>query len=357
MRLPEPVIAVDEALHDLYARIPFSRFLNPTNAPEARAAFLEGRRAPPFQYQPAVWADEELRRLDALNPPDDHPMGLLLLRAIEGTMLFIRALRDRSPEAFDDLARISDWYPDESTLRAAVQEVPADDNAELSVRALDMVEALRVGLAERSLEGWQVETDTVMSARVLVDGAKKLLRVSPHARFRRRDIKRLIVHEIEVHAVRAANGLHQPLKLFSTGLPGSLDTEEGLALVAEERAGVASPGTAWRQGLVARAVVWGREMGFRELYDRIARDAGPGLAWGIAERLKRGLGDPSGPGVYAKDVVYYYGIRRVRAWLEAGNPVAHLYVGKVGIDDPVADWLAEGLVTLQPVPSTFLAPP
>lgn len=352
-RLPEPVLAVDAALHDLYARVHFSRFLNPTNAREARVAFLEGRHAPPFQYHVADWADDELRRLDAMNPPEDHPMGLLLLRAIEGTTLFVRALRDRSPEAFDDLARLSDWYPDDATLRAAVLEIPADDHSEMSVRASEMVEALRQGLAERGLAGWVVETDPVMSARVLVDGAKRLLRVSPHARFRKRDVERLIVHEIEVHAIRTANGLHQPLKLFSTGLPGSMDTEEGLALVAEERAGVASPGTAWRQGLVTRAVMWGRELGFRELYDRVAHEAGPGLAWGIAERLKRGLGDAGQPGVYAKDVVYYQGIRRVRAWLAAGNPVAHLYVGKVGLDDPVTEWLNEGLVTLQPVPATF----
>lgn len=353
MRLPDPVVAVDEALHDLNRRIHFNRYLNPLNATEARAAFLEGRAAPPFQYRPADWADDELRLLDSLDPPADHPLGQLLLRSVEGSTLFVRALRDRSAEAFDDLARFSRWYPDEATLRAAREETPADDHTEMSVRAPEMVQALRDGLAERGLEGWRVETDPIMSARVMVDGAKKLLQVSPNTRFRPRDVRRLIVHEIEVHAIRTANGLAQPLKLFSTGLPGSIETEEGLALYAEERAGVASPGTAWRQGLVARAVVWARDMGFRELYEQISREAGPGLAWGISERLKRGLAEPGAPGVYAKDVVYYTGLRRVRSWLGAGNPISHLYVGKVGIDDPVALWLDSGFVKLQPVPSTF----
>ena len=76
-----------------------------------------------------------------------------------------------------------------------------------------------------------------------------------------------------------------------------------------------------------------------ELYERIASEAAPGLAWGVSERLKRGLADPSRPGVYAKDIVYYRGSRRVRAWVQAGNPVRNLYVGKVGLDDPVQQWL------------------
>ena len=33
--------------------------------------------------------------------------------------------------------------------------------------------------------------------------------------------------EVEVHALRANNGQQQALKIFSTGLPNSLETEEG----------------------------------------------------------------------------------------------------------------------------------
>ena len=192
-----------------------------------------------------------------------------------------------------------------------------------------------------------------MSARVLVDSAKRLLRVNSRARFRERDIEKLVVHEIEVHAVRASNGAAQPLHLFATGLPGALETEEGLALLAEERAGAVAPGSAWRQGLVVQAIEWARTMGFRELYEAICDAGGQGLAWGVSLRLKRGLADPGAPGVYAKDVVYYKGARRVRAWLEAGHPVEHLYVGKVSIDHPVEAWLEAGLLSLMPVPQVF----
>jgi len=351
--LPAPLLHADRALHALHQRRSFSQHLNPLNGPEASRSFRSGAEAPPFRYRPTTWADEELRCLDALDVPEDHPFAVLMNQAIQGTGLFIRALRDRSPAAFDALARHNRWYPNEETLIAAQSEQRARDRAPFALGASVMIDALRDALAERGLADWRVEEDPVMSARVLVDGAKRLLRVSPNARFRQRDIARLVVHEIEVHAIRATNGQNQPLKLFATGLPGSLETEEGLALYAEECSGSASPGTAWRQGVVVQAVDWARRMGFRDLYERIASEAAPGLAWGVSERLKRGLADPSKPGVYAKDIVYYRGARRVRAWVQAGNPVRNLYVGKVGLDDPVQHWLDVGLITLQPLPRVF----
>lgn len=354
--LPPAILEADEALHSLYERVHFFRHLNPVNAPEARMAFRRGEKAPPFQYRPAVWADRELRVLDALVLPQDHPFGVLMAQAIEGARLFILALRDRSPQAFDALARFNGWYPTPGELLAAREEPFGRDLAPSTIGAQSMIRALRKALVERGLLGWRVDLDTIMSARVLVDGAKREIKVRPSASFRRQDVPRLVAHEIEVHATRASNGAKQALSIFSTGLPGSLTTEEGLALYAEEQVGASSPGTAWRQGVVLQAVEWARELGFFELHQRIAREADPGLAWGISERLKRGLADPGAPGVYAKDAVYYQGYRRVTEWIDDGGALALLYVGKVGLADPVQQWLDQGLITAQPVPELFGLP-
>lgn len=354
--LPPAILDADQALHSLYERVHFFRHLNPVNAPEARMAFRRGETTPPFQYRPAIWADRELKLLDALAPPQDHPFGVLIGQAVEGARLFILALRDRSPQAFDALSRFNGWYPTADELRQAKEEPFGRDLSPSTIGAQSMIRALRKALLERGLLGWRVDLDTIMSARVLVDGAKREIKVRPSASFRRQDVPRLVAHEIEVHATRANNGGKQPLSIFSTGLPGSLATEEGLALYAEEQVGASSPGTAWRQGVVLQAVEWARELGFFELHQRIAREADPGLAWGISERLKRGLADPGAPGVYAKDAVYYQGYKRVTEWIDAGGELSHLYVGKVGVADPVQQWLDEGLITQQPVPRLFGQP-
>ena len=121
-------------------------------------------------------------------------------------------------------------------------------------------------------------------------------------------------------------------------------------MVAEETAGTASPGVLARQSEVCKAIDEAKHMGFRELHGRISERASPGLAWGICLRIKRGLSKPGEPGVYAKDSVYLAGRNKVRAWLANGGDIRKLYVGKVGIEDPIDQWIDQGWVTHQPVP-------
>ncbi len=350
--LPAPVLEADRVHHTILEEVAFSRHLNPENEAEARAAFKAGAEAPPFVYRPLLQADDLLRRLDAVEPPRDTPAGLLVGRCMDDTRLLIRALRDRTAEAFDALARSAGWYPTPADLAHRFPE-PAPDLERAQIGAYAMIAELQAALDERGLSGWRVESDAVMSARVLVDSAKRVLRVHPGARFRPRDLRRLVVHEVDVHAVRAHNGERQSLRCFSTGLPGALVTEEGLALLAEERAGVASPGVLSRQQLVARAILMARELGFRDLFHWIERQGGADLAWGISLRVKRGLGAPGSPGVYAKDSVYLRGRMAVASWLAEGRPIAHLYVGKVHHEDPVEAWIREGWVEARPVPGVW----
>lgn len=347
--IPEPILRADQRHHEILQRIPFSRHLNPINSHEARRAFRSGMLAPPFRYNPLSEADALLWELERIRPPTDHPAGALVARILDGTALLVRALRDRTAEAFDALALHADWYPDAELLSLDFPAPPPDP--ELSDQpASAMINELERALVGRGLAGWRVERDTVMSARVLVDSAKRLLRVNPMSRFKSRDLRRLIAHEIDVHVMRAHNGQRQALRCFSTGLPGSLATEEGLALVAEEQVGAASPGVLARQVEVVRSIDKARTMGFRELYEDIASRHNTGLAWGICLRIKRGLAQPERPGVYAKDSVYLRGRMRVHRWLSDGNDIRRLYVGKVGLNDPVDDWMRQGWLEPGSVP-------
>ncbi len=353
--IPAPIHHADEQHHKMLQRIPFSRHLNPCNVREARRVFRAGAHAPPFRYHPLVEADALLAELDRIRPDTDHPAGVLVASTIDSTALLIRALRDRSAAAFARLAARADWFPSEELLSLRFPSPPPDpEPADQS--SATMISALERALQARGLHGWRVERDTVMSARVLVDSAKRLLRVNPLARFRSRDLRRLVAHEIDVHVMRAHNGKAQALRCFSTGLPGSLATEEGLALVAEEQVQAASPGVLSRQVEVVRAIHRARQVGFRELYSELAERQGTALAWGICLRIKRGLDHPELPGVYAKDSVYLRGRMMVRQWLDAGNDVRKLYVGKVGIDDPVDTWIAQGWLQPGALPSIWDAP-
>lgn len=351
--LPPELLQADERLHRLHVRLRFSRHLNPENVPEARTAFLRGAEAPPFRYAPADWAEDALAELDAVRAPLAHPLGVELARAARETRAWVVALRDRTADAFAELARVCAWTPYAGDLDTVDEDSPA--RAQLPVE--DVVAALRGALRARGLVQWTLELDPVMSARVLVDSARREVRVSPHARFRAGDAEALVAHEIDVHVLRCEAGRLQPLRLFSTGLPGALTTEEGLALHAEARVAGLAPGFLRRQARLAHAVRDAEVMGFRDLFESLSPDVGSATAFGMALRLKRGLAHPERGGVYAKDCVYLAGWRAVGDWLAGGGDVARLYVGKVGLDHPVADWIAAGWVIPGPVAPTMFRSP
>ncbi len=349
--LPDEVLYADERLHALHAAIRFSSHLNPVNIAEARAAFFAGAEAPPFDYAPATWAADARAALDALVVPAYHPLGAELLAAIAETRALVDALDHRDPDRFETLARRCDWLPEDDADYGTVP--PPTPPVAAEIGADRMFGTLRDALRRRGLTAWEISWDPVLSSRILVDAARRAIRVNPAARFRETDRAGLVAHEIDVHATRGANGEAQPLRLFSTGLARSLLTEEGLAIVAEERVRALSPGFVARQGLMIRAVRLARVAGFRELWEALVPDAGQGGAFQIALRVKRGLARPALPGVYAKDSVYLRGYQRVRAWMDAGGDMRLLYVGKVGLHHPVGEWIRAGWVRPGPVPGMW----
>ncbi len=354
MGLPHELLDADAALHEVHARVRFSMFLNPVNVPAARDAFLAGAAAPPFTYAPAIWADDTLGALRRLRVPREHPLGEVVAAVVTDTTLLVKALRDRTADAFDALTRRHRWRSEplsEEDLDG-LPEAPSDEDARAIPHAR-MSLALEQALRARGLDAWSVVEDPAMSARVLVDATHAEVRVAPHARFCHRDLRGLVAHEIDVHVARAHNGARQPLRLFATGLHGAGFVEEGLAMMAEARVGTLTRRTLRLQGHVARAVHLAREVGFRDLYEALAQDLPASSAWSIALRVKRGLADPAAPGAYAKDVVYLEGYRRVRAHLRDDEELPRLralYVGKVGIDDAVDDWAAQGWLTPATLP-------
>ena len=165
------------------------------------------------------------------------------------------------------------------------------------MRADQLIDYFESAFMSRSMHDWAIERDEVMSARVLVDSAKRVVRVNPKAHFRDSDLIRLVVHEIDVHARRATNGETQPLRCFVTGLPGSLATEEGLAMLAEEKSGTSSPGVLARQSQVVWAIDQARRLGFRELYEALCERVSRGPRLGhLSARRSEGWPTPVCPG-------------------------------------------------------------
>lgn len=134
-------------------------------------------------------------------------------------------------------------------------------------------------------------------------------------RFGRNEARRLAVHEVLGHLLCAANGRQQPLRLLEWGTADSFVDQEGVALLAEEAAGLLdSTRLRTLAGRVLAADCMHRGASFAETARRLSREEGftASESIAIAERAYRGGG-------VARDVAYLLGWLRVHAALEAGE--------------------------------------
>ncbi len=224
MILPEDLRRADSQLAELHQRLTASRHLNPTDEVEARARFLRGGPAH-FRYLPLTDADALLRDCATIRPPLDHPLGAEVAAARDELELSVRALRDRTAAAFEALALASGWYEEAGPAPSTTPRVRAEDRSVVEHDTL--LAAFREALAAAGHVGWTVQTDPIMSARVVVDSPRRMLRVNPRAVASETEVRALVAHEVGVHVARADAGARQPLSSSRPGWPARWPRKRG----------------------------------------------------------------------------------------------------------------------------------
>ena len=198
---------------------------------------------------------------------------------------------------------------------------------------LDLKKILENALHEYQLDEWKIKIYENMGARASVLPGSRKIKVNGNSRFSKRDAKRLILHEIGVHAVRAQNGRNHPLKIFATGLPGYLKTEEGLAVHNEFKNGITDGLPLF--ALRVLAVHWALEHSFYKTFKLLRKmGADKEVAWRITVRCKRGLKNSASPGAYTKDASYLRGFMMIRKAVKKDPTIFQrlLRGGKIGIE-------------------------
>jgi uncharacterized protein (TIGR02421 family) len=138
----------------------------------------------------------------------------------------------------------------------------------------------------------------------------------------------LIQHEVGTHILTYYNGRAQPLKMLYCGLPRYEELQEGLAVLSEYLVGGLTPG---RLRLLAARVITVQSImrgaGFVETFHILHDEHGFGArqAFTITMRVYRGGG-------LTKDAIYLKGLMRVLKWLEGGNELEPLLIGKIRED-------------------------
>ncbi len=192
---------------------------------------------------------------------------------------------------------------------------------------------IRTRLAEYGFTDWKVIVRPNISA-MNTDPANRIVNIRADSRYTIEELKRNVVHEVDTHVLRAVNGDHQDHRIFAVGaIPSYMTTEEGLAVINEERMRYVDAERT--RMFAARVVASARALqaGFAEVYAelrdyRFSHDE----AWVITKRVKRGLGDTACSGGYVKDHVYLWGRLLVEEFVLGGGDLKNLYVGKIAIE-------------------------
>ncbi len=173
-----------------------------------------------------------------------------------------------------------------------------------------------------------IRFSTHIAAEAMVSNASRSLLIKRNARFSENQLLTLAHHEIGVHLVTTYNGLSQPLRIFSNGLPKNVETQEGLAVFGEYMGGAL---TLKRLKELSYRVLASDSLSkgysFADTFDlihnqyKLNRDD----AFTITLRAHRGGG-------FTKDRLYLSGLRKIYKRYLREEPMDRLLAGKVSLD-------------------------
>ena len=194
-----------------------------------------------------------------------------------------------------------------------------------------------MGILDRELKkfpGWISKEAQNLGSKIDNVTLERTIYVKQGELFSKEDVKRLIVHEIEVHTKRAFNGAKQECKIFEYGTANYEETEEGLAVYTEEKNKLLQDKTLKNYAGRVLAVDLALKYSFRKTFFELNKYFSDNDAYHLTLRAKRGLKDASKQGAFTKDLIYLKGYMELKSYLK-NNPkdLEILFKGKIGIKD------------------------
>lgn len=344
MDIKDKLLEIDRTIAEITTKVDFYSYITPLNREEERKRFFAelkngGFYNPVFRYKKRDLGDVMKPLQNArlvLDEGDD--IQALLAGKLDFVMTQIELL-----EADDvDFGRVSAklyGQPDEECLKAAenILNEGRDRGYEFpeeTVTSDVMALILRKELEKKGVD-WRVVLSGKIVPKITVSAKDKVIYVNTHFDYTPEEVERLRVHEINVHVFRGANGEMQPLRIFTGGSQGYDETEEGLAIVAEDVSGCLKEDTRQMKLYAGRAVCVDQcsRGTFYETFMKLEEYFPDYLAYRLTERGKRGLRRTSQVGGINIGFHYISGWRKVRKYIEEGGDLSILYVGKVGVED------------------------
>jgi len=345
---------VDTELRHLLQQLSLGSLVKPANLIEEREAFLHPRfarreKSPVFRYKnsPSKWTDfEPVLSLESIDAPKEIvDIYQKKQREMDVTRRMFAAIGSDKFTQFAIEIFGAPTTEDARKARKVLMELSDVAPPERNCSAKEFAELIENRLRKLSI-AVKVKLVPSMATKVWVDGVSRGIHLNQNALFAPQEIKRLLVHEVDVHAVRIHNGSCLPWGIFSMGAAGYRETEEGLAVHFERQLGHLYP---FQEKIYAGrclAVYLSLSSGFAEVFEELLMYFDEKTAYDIVERIKRGQTDTSRPGALTKEFHYFTGPAKVRSYLREGGNLLLLMAGKIAFKHTrvIAKLIHKGLI-------------
>jgi uncharacterized protein (TIGR02421 family) len=325
-----PYLKIDNTLFALSKSLNLLKYVHATNYFRQKRYFLKGKlKKPKFNYRKISYNTKRIERiLKDLQAPDTK-LGKLFKKSID-----ILKVNNEIIKNIDKPGKIikysSQLYgkPAKSLIKKA-KKLLEKNNYNKYERGIYSSKEVKRKILEQfkkiGLKDWNVRITRKSTASI--SSTYKNLRLYKNKLYSKKEYERIKVHEVHGHIFRAENGYLQPFKIFATGLPNYLSTEEGIAAYLEEKHKVESPESKRRfalRVLAVDSVYCGAT--FHECFHMLTRyEPDMNRCWHVTYRAFRGGG-------FLKDHVYLEGYYKIKNYLKRGGKLKSLYYGKIGLE-------------------------
>ena len=329
---------IDANLNRLIKRIELLAYVNPLNIEKEKQRFFASKFAvdPHFKYPKLKFDPYKLHRLFFSQRleriPDDR------LRKFYQDIIYYYA---NMVQCIETIGRGKHFYynslrvfgtpteRDVQNARFILHYANEPDSSVMEkVHTPEEAKAYFENFAQRYAFPLQIKFSTNIAADAMVSNSTQTLYIKKNTKFSKNQLLTLANHEIGVHMVTTFNGIAQPLKIFSNGLPKNVETQEGLAVFSEYMGGAL---TLKRLKELAYRVIASDSLikgySFADTFDLIHMQykLNKHEAYSITLRAHRGGG-------FTKDRLYLSGLRKIYQRYKREERMDILMSGKVCMD-------------------------
>jgi len=329
---------IDSNLNRLVKKIELLPYVNPLNIEHERKNFYASKYnyEPNFKYRKLKFNGYKLhrlffsQRLERIEDEDIRQLYEDIIYDYSGLIECIETIGQGKKFYYNSLRSFG--TPTEKDIENAKFILRFDDS-EFDEEMLPMynvteAEAYFDEFSQRYDFNYDIKFSTNIAAAAMVVNNTQTLLLRKNHKFSKNQLKVLTNHEVGVHMVTSFNALHQPLKIFSNGIPQNVETQEGLAVYAEYMSGCL---TLTRLKELSYRVIatdsLAKGYNFSATFDllfnqyKLNRDK----AYSITQRVHRAGG-------FTKDHVYLSGLCKIYKYAQNGGELHTLLIGKMTLE-------------------------